>query len=843
MKRSDARAQLAHAADNSNLESQRPSSSSSSSQSQSQSGLYITEREPDLPVTNSDVAHSSSQAPAQLQEPRETAGTSDVQRRADKRKHEDSEEESSHRSKKQAQRGSQGLTNPALINNKKPASQNHGRKVDADAKVPQLQRSVASFSKNPFVFSSHVVVPDTRKSKKSAQGIHPSTAQTVVQNESKRQAKPATATSHQSAVRSQSVGAAGITAPSMSISSARYQRELEERLTQRAASSSRAQTRARVERSIPTRVPVQDPTGIQSRHGFIQNQQQQRERTPLPRNIRGQLTRSSSGEHIRSLTPSESVRNAFSHQRTMLTNHENSLLLSHSPAASCSSTLLQLPSDGLFPLYPLGQPDDPTFRSPLELSTTLSQFTQENLFTYPSFHSSSESLVSQDNYPAASVPSNRKSSRSSGETSSEVVVPPSSVGIKRAGPYLLGPRLGSSPVRSIVQCLARKEKTDDFYTLKILTLEKPRRESQDGKQGKMLLHTEYSLLSLLKDQEGVVHHHGLFKDEAWEERDTLDQWGHVEFTGQKKTRLCLVLDCLTPHDFSSKNADLINLQHYVIREKKLSEKEAIVIFYDIVRIVENLHKKNIVHRDLKLGNMMLNKRSRRITITNFCLGKHLVSENDYLKDQRGSPAYISPDVLSAKPYLGKPSDMWALGVVLFTMLYGQFPFYDVVPQKLFSKIKAAEYTIPQDDRVSNDTINIIRKLLVLNPDSRFTAAQVLVALTGIIDKWKAMSSESGPLQVVPEVDIDSMDTKCGGDPSPSQESDPTSFNSKTDDTAFSQDCPSADGQEINKQCKVVRGGRRRSSVHPPVQRINYDAVPLTTAEVEAHQQIFSQNRP
>ena len=37
-------------------------------------------------------------------------------------------------------------------------------------------------------------------------------------------------------------------------------------------------------------------------------------------------------------------------------------------------------------------------------------------------------------------------------------------------------------------------------------------------------------------------------------------------------------------------------------------------------------------------------------------------------------------MLSGKPYLGKPSDMWALGVVLFTMLYGQFPFYDSVPQ-------------------------------------------------------------------------------------------------------------------------------------------------------------------
>lgn len=45
--------------------------------------------------------------------------------------------------------------------------------------------------------------------------------------------------------------------------------------------------------------------------------------------------------------------------------------------------------------------------------------------------------------------------------------------------------------------------------------------------------------------------------------------------------------------------------------------------------------------------------------------------------------------------VGKPSDMWALGVVLFTMLYGQFPFYDSVPAELFRKIKSAEFTIPK----------------------------------------------------------------------------------------------------------------------------------------------------
>ena len=84
--------------------------------------------------------------------------------------------------------------------------------------------------------------------------------------------------------------------------------------------------------------------------------------------------------------------------------------------------------------------------------------------------------------------------------------------VRKAGPYLLGPKLGPSPVKSIVQCLARKEKTDDYYQIKILTLRtEGQAETQDDRQGKMLLHTEYSLLSLLKDQEGVIHHHGLFK--------------------------------------------------------------------------------------------------------------------------------------------------------------------------------------------------------------------------------------------------------------------------------------------------------------------------------------------
>ncbi|XP_034936140.1 probable serine/threonine-protein kinase MARK-B [Chelonus insularis] len=322
--------------------------------------------------------------------------------------------------------------------------------------------------------------------------------------------------------------------------------------------------------------------------------------------------------------------------------------------------------------------------------------------------------------------------------------------VKRAGPYILGPLIGTSPVKSIVQCLARKEGTDKYYTIKILTLKDDNEhETQDDRQGKMLLHAEYSLLSLLQNQDGVVHHHGFFKDSALGEKSISN--GRI-YTGKIKRRLCLVLDCLTSHDFNPRNEELLNLQHHVIKEKKLSEKESLLIFTDTVRIVAELHKRNIVHRDLKLGNLVLNRKTRKVTITNFCLGKHLASENDLLKDQRGSPAYISPDVLCGKPYLGKPSDMWALGVVLFTMLYGQFPFYDSSPTQLFNKIKAVNYHIPLDGRVSGGTIELIRNLLVLQPSRRLTAVQVLDSLATIIETFKIPASIGEEDQVVPDIE-------------------------------------------------------------------------------------------
>ncbi|CAG9793594.1 unnamed protein product [Diatraea saccharalis] len=433
--------------------------------------------------------------------------------------------------------------------------------------------------------------------------------------------------------------------------------------------------------------------------------------------------------------------------------------------------------------------------------------------------------------------------------------------VRKAGPYLLGPKLGPSPVKSIVQCLARKERTDDFYQIKILTLRNDSQsETQDDRQGKMLLHTEYSLLSLLKDQDGVIHHHGLFKDYALEEVPNPCGSGFV-YTGRVRQRLFLVLDCVTSHQFSEKGSELINLQQYVTKVKKVPEKEAILIFYDIVRVVGNLHKRNIVHRDLKLGNIVLNQRTGRITVTNFCLGTHLGSDRDLLKDQRGSPAYISPDVLLCKPYSGKPSDMWALGVVLYTMLYGQFPFCDASLAQLFTRIQAAAYNIPPDGntvQVSDNTVFLIQRLLVKDPKHRLLADEVLDQLSSIIASYVIVPNPPEELQVVPDVPLDEepKDKTPNGNQS-SNELDRRPFLTIPE----CNETPVAN-EELGVLCVGlpellalgVRGGGRggagggaagggagggAAGARACVQRVGRDARPLLPCEVARYQHMFA----
>ncbi|XP_072254261.1 serine/threonine-protein kinase 40 [Pyxicephalus adspersus] len=164
--------------------------------------------------------------------------------------------------------------------------------------------------------------------------------------------------------------------------------------------------------------------------------------------------------------------------------------------------------------------------------------------------------------------------------------------------------------------------------------------------------------------------------------------------------------------------------------------------------------------------------------------------------------------------------MWALGVVLFTMLYGQFPFYDSIPQELFRKIKAAEYSIPEDGRVSENTVCLIRKLLVLDPQQRLTASEVLESLGGIISSWQSMSSLSGPLQVVP--DIDQVTS-----PENLQETKVTEESSQYEfENYMRQQLLLAEEKNTIHEAKNFPQ-KRHFGNFPPIRRLGYDAQPVS----------------
>lgn len=126
----------------------------------------------------------------------------------------------------------------------------------------------------------------------------------------------------------------------------------------------------------------------------------------------------------------------------------------------------------------------------------------------------------------------------------------------------------------------------------------------------------------------------------------------------------------------------------------INEEEALAIFKSIIEIVNYLHNKNIVHRNLKLSNMIYDMNTKEIFITDFSLARQLKDNSQLFNDEVGSPAYVSPEILNGLPYNPKPVDIWSLAVSFYTILVGNLPFYDSSPQKLFQKIKSIQYEIP-----------------------------------------------------------------------------------------------------------------------------------------------------
>lgn len=102
----------------------------------------------------------------------------------------------------------------------------------------------------------------------------------------------------------------------------------------------------------------------------------------------------------------------------------------------------------------------------------------------------------------------------------------------------------------------------------------------------------------------------------------------------------------------------------------------------------------------------------------------LEGSDDSLSDKHGCPAYVSPEILNASgSYSGKAADVWSLGVMLYTILIGRYPFHDVEPSLLFSKIRRGQFSIPET--LTPKARCLIRSILRREPAERLTSREIL----------------------------------------------------------------------------------------------------------------------
>lgn len=153
---------------------------------------------------------------------------------------------------------------------------------------------------------------------------------------------------------------------------------------------------------------------------------------------------------------------------------------------------------------------------------------------------------------------------------------------------------------------------------------------------------------------------------------------------------------------------------------KLEEGLARKMFNQIVDGLTYVHARDIAHRDLKPENILLDHdMNAKITDFGFC---HPVDSKQLLKTPCGSPYYAPPEIICNQPYDGKRSDLWSLGVVLYTMVTGALPWQDGNQVQLYQQIMDARFTIPRT--LSPTLRDLISRLMRADPNDRPTIEEV-----------------------------------------------------------------------------------------------------------------------
>ena len=156
--------------------------------------------------------------------------------------------------------------------------------------------------------------------------------------------------------------------------------------------------------------------------------------------------------------------------------------------------------------------------------------------------------------------------------------------------------------------------------------------------------------------------------------------------------------------------------------RRIIESESKIIFKQICSAVRHLHDNFICHRDLKCTNLLVDtkdKHSPKIILIDF--GFASFSSKKY-KSYLGTPSYMAPEIVKRDYYDGYKVDIWALGVILYKILAGDFPFGHEEDLDLERKILKASFEFPANFPIKCK--DIVNKCLTVDPSKRITIKDI-----------------------------------------------------------------------------------------------------------------------
>lgn len=164
------------------------------------------------------------------------------------------------------------------------------------------------------------------------------------------------------------------------------------------------------------------------------------------------------------------------------------------------------------------------------------------------------------------------------------------------------------------------------------------------------------------------------------------------------------------------------LYHSLQKKFRYNQNDLSIIVYQLINGVEYLHKKNIVHRDLKLENILLKSNdSVLIKIIDFGLALN-TSSNNTINEICGSLQYASPEMLSGNYFNPKQSEIWSIGILIFILVCGYCPFDDKDKEALIRKIKGGNVNYPS--YVPFIVKDLLQKILNKNPAKRISISKI-----------------------------------------------------------------------------------------------------------------------